>query len=237
MTTRRRYLEDSYLDACTSRVADLAGEWMLLSETVAYPGGGGQPPDRAAIVVGGDSVPVTATRVDDAFDVWIQAGPPLRIDTGMVVQIDWSFRYALMRHHALMHIVNTVVSRAHGGRQTGTQLGPERSRIDFSIPGFDRTVLPELEAAVNEVIGRDLPIGSEVIDEAAFRSRSDLIRTRDVMPPLDDGGVRVVHIHGFESQVCGGTHVHSTGEIGTARIDGYDNKGRHNKRLYWTVDR
>lgn len=151
-------------------------------------------------------------------------------------RINWAFRYALMRHHALMHIVNTVASRSYHGQQTGTQLGPERSRIDFRFPEFDRAWLVDFEGTVNEVIERDLPISSAMITEDEFRARPELIRTKNVMPPVEDGHVRIVEIEGFDVQACGGTHVRSTGEIGTARVDGYDNKGRENKRIYWVLE-
>jgi misacylated tRNA(Ala) deacylase len=50
-----------------------------------------------------------------------------------------------------------------------------------------------------------------------------------------DGRVRVVEIAGFDAQACGGTHVHSTGEIGRVKVVKLDNKGRDNKRLYWEL--
>jgi len=47
--------------------------------------------------------------------------------------------------------------------------------------------------------------------------------------------VRVVEMEGFDAQACGGTHVHSTAEIGPARIAKFDNKGKDNKRFYWEL--
>jgi misacylated tRNA(Ala) deacylase len=47
--------------------------------------------------------------------------------------------------------------------------------------------------------------------------------------------VRIVEIEGFDAQACGGTHVHATGEIGRARLDRFDNKGKDNKRFYWDL--
>ena len=234
--TRRRYLDDSYLDACEATITAVDGSWMQLSDSVAYPGGGGQPADRLYLHFPGGVVEIDDTKTDAAGDVWIHGVPAIPAGSAVTCRIDWGYRYGLMRHHALMHIVNTIVSRAHGGAQTGTQLGPQRSRVDFRFPDFQRSLLPELEAAVNEVIGRDLPISALVITEAEYRSRPELIRTRDVLPPIEDGHVRIVEIHGFDAQACGGTHVHSTGEIGRAHVDGYDNKGRDNKRIYWVLE-
>jgi len=55
------------------------------------------------------------------------------------------------------------------------------------------------------------------------------------MPPVVDGKVRIVHIEGFDAQACGGTHVHSTSEIGRAQIGKFDDKGKDNKRFYWDL--
>jgi len=55
---------------------------------------------------------------------------------------------------------------------------------------------------------RDGNVGTE------FRRRPDLVRTLDVAPPVVGGRVRIVTIEGFDEQACGGTHVHSTAEIG-----------------------
>ena len=62
------------------------------------------------------------------------------------------------------------------------------------------------------------------------------IRTLNVRPPIVDGGVRIVEIAGFDEPECGGTHVHSTAEVGRVRLVRFDNEGRDNKRLYWELD-
>ena len=49
---------------------------------------------------------------------------------------------------------------------------------------------------------------------------------------MRDGRVRVVEIVGFDAQACGGTHVHSTAEVGRLVVVRTENKGRRNKRLY-----
>jgi misacylated tRNA(Ala) deacylase len=147
--------------------------------------------------------------------------------------IDWPFRFGVMRHHALMHIVNTVAAQRYGGVITGVQLGPERSRIDFKLGAFDRAALGEFEGEVNAAIARALPITSSSVSEQEFLDRPELVRTLYVRPPVVDGRVRIVTIEGFDTQACGGTHVHSTAEIGPVRLVKLDNKGRENKRFYW----
>ena len=71
--------------------------------------------------------------------------------------------------------------------------------------------------------------------ENEFSQREDFLRTLDAAPPVIDGQVRIVEIEGFDAQACGGTHPHDTAEIGRAHIVKRENKGRDNKRFYWTL--
>jgi misacylated tRNA(Ala) deacylase len=178
---------------------------------------------------------VTAIREDDAGRIWHQVGRELAAGEAVRGALDWPYRHALMRHHGLMHVVNTVARDRYGGAITGVQIGPERSRIDFRLAGFSRDQIPGLEARVNEVVDRGLPVRSSTIGEEEFHRRPDLVRTLNVLPPVVEGRVRIVTIEDFDAQACGGTHVHSTAEIGRARVSRFDNKGKDNKRFYWDL--
>jgi misacylated tRNA(Ala) deacylase len=234
--TRRLYLDDSYLREFDSEVVDCADGWCRLLATAFHPGGGGQPCDRGQLVVGGEPLPVDAVREDDDGTV-VWHGVARALSPGAVVRgvLDWPHRYAVMRHHALLHVVNTIALRDFGALITGAQIAAERSRIDLKLADFGRDRLADFEARVNDVIARDLALGASTIDEDEYRRRPELIRTLNVRPPIVDGRVRIVEIAGFDAQACGGTHVHSTGEIGRARLARFDNKGRDNKRFYWEL--
>jgi misacylated tRNA(Ala) deacylase len=233
--TTRLYLDDPYLREFDAEVTGSAEAWCALSQTAFHPGGGGQPHDRGWLTARGSHVPVSAVREDEEGRIWHQIGSDLAPGERVRGAIDWPYRYVLMRHHALMHIVNTVAWREFGGLITGVQIGPDRSRIDFRLGDFGRERIGEFESHVNTTIDRGLPISSSIISEDEYRGRPDLVRTANVLPPVVDGRVRIVTIAGFDAQACGGTHVHSTAEIGRARVTKFDNKGRENKRFYWEV--
>jgi misacylated tRNA(Ala) deacylase len=233
--TGKLYLDDPYRRDTDAEVVESAAGSCTLSRTVFHPGGGGQPHDRGHLVVGDEQIAVAEVREDESGRVWHRLGRDLAPGEAVRAVLDWPYRYALMRHHGLMHVVNTVARDRFGGVITGVQLGPERSRIDFRLPSFSRERIPELEAAVNEVIARALPLVSSVVSEDELRRRPELVRTLNVLPPVVDGRVRVVEIVGFDAQACGGTHVHGTAEIGRARVTRFDNKGKDNKRFYWEL--
>ena len=77
-------------------------------------------------------------------------------------------------------------------------------------------------------MARGLTLTSTTITEEEFHRRPELVWTLDVKPPILDGDVRIVEIVGFDAQACGGTHVHATSEIGPARVERFDNKGKDN---------
>ena len=233
--SRRLYLDDSYCQECDAAVIAVDGAACALSQTIFHPGGGGQPHDRGTFFVRGEPMAVTAVREAADGTVWHEVGRTLAVGDEVRAALDWPFRCALMRHHALMHVVNTVARDRFGGAITGAQLGADRSRIDLKLEGFAREQIGAFEAEVNEVIAKALAIGSKVISEEEFRARPELVRTLNVAPPVVDGTVRTVEIAGYDAQACGGTNVHSTGEIGEARLVKFDNKGRDNKRFYWEL--
>jgi len=231
--TPRLYLEDSYLREFDAEVVHSVDGWSSLSATAFHPGGGGQPCDRGQLVVAGVALPVDVVREDAAGVVWHALGRELAPGTSVHGLLDWPLRYAVMRHHALLHVVNTIAFRHFGALITGAQIGTERSRIDLKLAFFTRDRIPEFEDRVNDVIALDLALTSIVISEDDYRRRPELTRTLNVLPPVIGGSVRIVEIAGFDAQACGGTHVHSTAEIGRARVAKFDNKGKDNKRFYW----
>lgn len=233
--TIRLYLEDAYQREFDAEVLASTEGWCRLSRTAFFPGGGGQPPDRGQLTVGDRRIPVTSAREDGDGSLWHRLGCDLTPGAPVHGAIDWPFRYCLMRHHGLMHVVNSVARVCFDGFITGVQIGSDRSRVDFKLAGFSRERIPNFERRVNDAIDRDLPVTSSAISEDEYRRRPELVRTLNVLPPVVDGQVRIVEIRGFDAQACGGTHVHSTSEIGRARVAKVDNKGKDNKRFYWEL--
>jgi misacylated tRNA(Ala) deacylase len=234
MATERIFLEDSYVREFEALVMESLDGWSVLSRTAFHPGGGGQPSDQGSLVCAGSSNAVTGMR-EDGETLWHRVDVHLPAGETVRGTLDWPRRHALMRHHCLLHVVNALAHQRYGGLVSGAEIGVERSRVDLSVSAFSRDDLPGFEAAVNEVIGRGLRVHASVVPEAMLEQRPQLVRTLKVKPPVVNGGVRIVELEGFDAQACGGTHVHSTGEIGQARIVKFDNRGKNNKRFYWEL--
>ena len=235
--SEKLYLADAYLQRFDAQVIAIDDAWCALDRTAFYPGGGGQPADRGTLESdAGVAAAVVEMRAGDDGRVWHRVDRALSVGAPVRGAIDWTWRHGLMRSHALMHVVNRVARDRFGAVMTGCQLGPVQSRIDLKLEGFAREQMGELEALVQGVLERPLSLSSTTITEDELRARPELVRTRDVSPPVIDGRVRIVEIEGFDVQACGATHVRTLPEVGRARLVRFDNKGRDNKRFTWELD-
>ena len=236
MQDDRLYLTDAYSREFDATVVDSDHGWCVLSQTAFFPGGGGQPPDVGWLIWNDETLVIRGVRDDAAGRLWHDVGRDIPLAAHVHGTIDWPIRYACMRYHCLLHLVNTVAHRRFGGLVTGAQIGPDRSRVDLSVTGFTRDDVPAFEAEVNAVAREDHRVTAVIESADALDARPELVRTLTVRPPIVAGTVRIVEIEGFDAQTCGGTHVHSTREIGEARVTKFENRGKHNKRFYWSLE-
>ena len=208
---------------------------VALDATVFYPGGGGQPCDRGRLLApDGESSVVTDLRADGDC-LWHVCEPPpseALVGQTMRMEVDAGRRLALTRYHTVLHVLSTIALREHGAWITGAQIATDYARIDFKVEGFGPAMRADLQHRVNTVLEGGHAIRAFYVEEAEFRARDDLRRTLSAEPPVRDGRVRVVEIVGFDTQACGGTHVHTLAEVGGFEIWKTENKGRINKRLY-----
>lgn len=220
------------LEFSTEVIATTPGA-VLLRESLFYPGGGGQLPDRGRLItqLGEFNVTGVEVRGGQAWHLIDQVVEPHGAVHG---QVDAAFRQLMCALHTDLHIVNALVYQAFDGALvTGVQMGADGSaRIDFDLPDADNDRLRALEPAINDAIRRDLAVTTSYATPAQLQAEAGLLRSRSVAPPpQSDGSVRVVEIDGLDRQACGGTHLESTGQSPPLRILKIENKGRHNRRL------
>jgi misacylated tRNA(Ala) deacylase len=236
-----RCYRDAYLRHLQARVLEVAtpdgAPVVVLDATAFYPGGGGQPSDRGAILRAGDGRAWTvraARRLGGEIVHELEApGDDELPMAGDVVSIDldWARRYALMRTHTALHALCGVVWRDHGAKVTGGNMEPGAGRMDFEFETMSGNLVDEIEATVNEELraGRDVRV--DVLPRAAAFAIPDLIRTKVNLLPEGIEEIRTIEIVGLDLQADGGTHVSNTSEVGSIRVTGYESKGRINKRI------
>ena len=231
------YLTEAYLSHFSAVVLAEHPEGVVLDRTAFYPAGGGQPCDTGGLTAAtGESVRVTAVHKGPAGIVHVvDPGGRLAVGRAVVGELDWARRSAHMRYHTALHVLSGVVFRRVGSGITGNQIYTDRARMDFSIPGFDRTMAESFIEGVNAVVAEGRPVSVRFVPREEALKDPSLVRVaQELLPEVDQ--VRLIDIEGFDVQADGGTHVRNTAEIGTVRLDRIENKGARNKRMYLTAD-
>ncbi len=238
--TELLYQKDSYLqefDAIVSAI-DPETHAISLDQSAFYPGGGGQPHDTGWISWDDSSKDVI--RVKKIGDqVWHMLDPDVTLpQPGMQVhaKINWDRRYQLMRTHSAMHVLCGVVFRDYGALVTGGNMDPLEGRMDFEFETLSKDLVKVIEDAVNTEIQKDHPVRVRILPREEAFQIPDLIRTKINLLPQGINEIRTIEIVGLDLQADGGTHVHSTVEIGKAQIVDYKSKGKINKRIYLKLD-
>ncbi len=232
------YHTDSYLRTFEARVVAVDGNAVALESTAFYPGGGGQMADRGMLVADGRQLPLTGLRKEGDV-VWHEVAPEAgalpAVGTTVTGEIDWPFRYQMMRTHTALHLLCGIIFRDYGAQVTGGHMYPDRARMDFAIETFSQDFIRDIEARVNEAVAEDHPVKVYSLPRDEAMQIPDLIRTKINLLPPEISEIRIVEIEGVDLQADGGTHVASTREVGGIKVVKTENKGKQNKRMEITL--
>lgn len=234
-TTQALFRDDAYLktaDATVVAVNERGG--IILDRTIFYATSGGQPgdtgflerPDGSRIAV---AATVTGETKDEIIHVPALDQPVPAAGETLRLAIDWKRRHLLMRMHAACHLLTVVCPFPI----TGAAVAEDDSRVDFDMPDHSMTK-EEVTAELMKLVRADHPITIRYIGEAELAENPTLVKSKNVRPPTGTGRIRLVCIGEaaeVDSQLCGGTHVGSTGEVGEIHIGKIEKKGRENRRF------
>jgi alanyl-tRNA synthetase len=206
---------------------------IVLDQTPFYAEMGGQVGDRGLLhVPGHDRTEVGQLRVIDTQkrgDVFVHRAV---LDEGRApepgeavrVSVDADRRRAIQGHHTVTHLLHwalhEVVSR--DASQKGSYVGPDKLTFDFSSAPLTKQQVRDVEKSVNEKIAENAPVSWTEIPYAEAKERRDIIqffgeKYGDTVRVLQIAGVPHA-LDGYSMELCGGTHVRSSGEIGPFRI-------------------
>jgi len=232
MKTKELFRDDSYLKSCTATVTATGDNCVFVDQTVFYPLGGGQPGDTGTISWDGGKVRIVDTRyVDGDIGHILEDGAECpAVAANVELALDWDRRYVHMRMHTAMHLLGSILQYG----VTGGNISATKSRLDFDMT--DTVDKEAVSRALAALVEEDHSVSCRWISEEELDENPELVRTMSVQPPRGRGSIRLLEIEGVDLQPCGGTHVHSTAEIGAVRIGKVEKKGRQNRRVNIHLD-
>ncbi len=220
-----------YLRDFEAKVTSAEGNRIILDQTAFYPRGGGLVSDTG--MLGGARVTEVVKENGEVIHIVDNPGS-LRVGESVHGTIDWDRRYRVMKMHTTAHIMCAIVNRETGALITGNQINPDESRIDFNLEQFDREKISDYTKTANEVVARGLEVKSYFMNREEALRMPGLVKLANALPPSVDV-LRIVQIGDVDTQADGGVHVGNTREIGEIVVNKAENKGKNNRRLYFSL--
>ncbi|HEX5712062.1 MAG TPA: alanine--tRNA ligase [Solirubrobacterales bacterium] len=198
--------------------ADDGRALVKLEQSPFYAEGGGQVADSGVLRWDG-----VEARVVDVYrvgeDQALEVEPGGEIAPGVAVEavVDHETRYATMRNHTATHLLHAALRERLGThvRQAGSAVRPDKLRFDFTHgQGLSPEELREVEDRVNEWVKASRPVRWLNME----REEAEKLGAMALFGEKYGEWVRVVEVEGVSRELCGGTHVANTGEIGIFKI-------------------
>ncbi len=217
--TETIYYDDPYVHVFKAQVLKVLDNKVALNKTAFYPKGGGQDFDTGTLSFSGKEAKVTEAKKIGNIILHTLEGAIPSVGEEVSGKINWERRLSLMRHHTSTHIILGSVRRILGQHswQAGAEKEEERSRLDVSHWNrINSEQIVKIEKLANQRVMENIPV------EITWLQRDIAEKTYGFR--LYQGGVvpgskiRVVKIGDWDVEACGGTHLHSTGEVGLIKI-------------------
>ena len=209
------YYQEPYIFDFEAKVIAVINEnLVVLDKTAFYPTSGGQLNDLGSI----DGVKVT-----DVFKVGkvivhrmfgeVQSGKTVKCE------VDKSRREKLMRHHDAVHVVNGATKEILGNHinQAGAEKDVDKARLDIThYETLTDDEISKIEKRANEIVSENLEITKEEMPRGDAEQKYGFRIYQGGYVPSKN--IRIVKIKDFDTEACGGTHGHETGNIGPIKI-------------------
>jgi alanyl-tRNA synthetase len=204
-----------------------------LHESPFYAAGGGQVTDSGVLIheeTGAEATLLEAIRLEGDDQVLVFEGSGFAEGDRVRAAVAWPHRFPTMANHTATHLLHQALRDVLGEhvRQAGSAVRPDKLRFDFTHPqALTTEERTEIERRVNEKVFENLPVHT-------FETPIDEARRLGAMMLFGEkygDFVRVVEIAGYSRELCGGTHVRWTAEIGPFAILSESSVGAGARRI------
>ncbi|MBD3155453.1 MAG: phenylalanine--tRNA ligase subunit beta [Candidatus Aenigmarchaeota archaeon] len=193
--TERLFYQDPYIKEAEAEVEEINGKEVILDKTLFFAFSGGQASDKGSI----NGIPVVNVEKKNHKIVHtLEKEPEFKTGDIVKLELDWNRRYRLMKLHSAAHLVYyPFVEELGRPKIIGSNISPEKARIDFLYEDSIKEKIPKIEEKVNKTIAEGLEIKTEPdkkdVEKRWWRCNS-------------------------KGMPCGGTHVKNTSEIGEVKL-------------------
>jgi len=206
-------------------------------DSVAHP----QPHDKGTLVLGTKLLSVSKTILDGTRILHYvkEKPPPVGADVGCY--LDWARRYRVMRNHTAMHIMAQLALEICGGRINGNlECRDHITHIDLRDCETSDSLARQIEREANRLIKEDRSLRVFYVPYKEIGNYVDQRKSESFVIPEDVDKVRLVTVKDLSTDICYGTVLRSTREIGSIRIIPkhnryFEEKAGGNKRLAFVV--
>ena len=214
-----------------------AGErqFVKLEQSPFYAASGGQVSDQGTIAVDGEDQRLNVADVlkfgnDQVLVIDLAGHEPLAVGTRIEAVVNWSDRYPTQANHTATHLLHQALRDVLGDhvKQAGSAVRPDKLRFDFT---HDKQLTADERARVERIVNDKV---FEAIPVRTFVTPIDEARKLGAMMLFGEkygDEVRVVEIGDYSTELCGGTHVRSTAEIGPFVITSEGSVGSGVRRI------
>lgn len=181
--------------------------------------GGGQVPDNGWLTFGNKKVPIKSVRfIKKAIAAEIEAPVDIKRGDAIISEVHEQKRINAMKNHTATHLLQAALIELFGNqiKQSGSLVHPDYLRFDFTYHGtLSEADIKKVEDIVNAKIRANIPVD---IQHMAYRDAIKMGALAFFGDKYNPENVRVVNVPNFSVELCGGTHVPRTGDIGTFKI-------------------
>ncbi|HEY6969584.1 MAG TPA: DHHA1 domain-containing protein [Candidatus Angelobacter sp.] len=220
--TERLYYHDSFLYDFDARVLESVERQgrtaVVLDRTAFYPTSGGQVHDTGKFILQNEQqISITEVAEDEEGKIYHFISGPLG-QGAIRGQVDAQRRRDHMQQHSGQHVLSAAFVRLFDAPTVSFHMGVESCTIDLSVKALTTSQIEQAEKLANEIVLEDRPVNIRFVSLEEAR-QLDLRK----LPPKQTGKLRLIDITDFDLTACGGTHVHSTGQVGAILLRKVEN--------------